>query len=131
MKVTIKAQKETPHPTKVKVCSVSSSLAVLCPIHETTEDTTPPQINHRLLVVLAPAPQSGRGRLLAHLHLVHLQQDGKICAVVAKTGSGVQERCHHRAAGCGPHPTSVWTNMQQENREHMEIIIPFNSKPRR
>lgn len=44
MKVTIKAQKETPHPIKVKVCRVSSSLAVLCSSHETTEDTKPPKL---------------------------------------------------------------------------------------
>lgn len=117
MKVTIKAQNETPHPIKVKVCSVSSSLVVLCSNHETTEDTKPPQINHRLLAVLASSPQSGRERLLTYLHLVHLQQDSKICGVVAKTGSGVRERCHHRAASCGPHPTSIWANMQQKNRE--------------
>lgn len=116
MKVTIKAQKDTPHPIKVKVCSVSSSLMVLCSNHETTEDTKPPQINPRLLAGLAPTPQSGRERLLAHLHLIHLQQDSKIRGVVAKTGSGVQERCHHRTASCGPHPTSIWADMRQKNR---------------
>lgn len=128
MKVTIKAQNETPHPIKVKVCSVSSSLVVLCSNHETTEDTKPPQINHRLLAVLASSPQSGRERLLTYLHLIHLQQDSKICGVVAKTGSGVRERCHHRAASCGPHPTSIWANMQQKNREKYGNYHPLQQK---
>lgn len=123
IKVTIRAQKETPHPIKVKVCSVSSSLVVLCSKHEATKGTKPPQISHMLCAVLAPTPQSSRERLLTYRHLVHLQQHREVCGVVAETDSGVWERSYHRAASCRPHPASIWANMQQETKKQVEIAI--------
>lgn len=107
---------------------MSSSLVVLCSNHEITEDTKTPQINHRLLAGLASTPQTSRERLLAYLHLIHLQQHSKIRGVVAKTGSGVRERCYHRAAGCGPHPTSIWANMHQKTEKKHGNYHPLQQK---
>jgi len=130
MKVTVKAQKETPHPIKVKVCSVSSSLVVLCSNHETTEDTNPHKLTTDCSQFWHPLHRPAeKGSSLTCISYT-CSSTAKFVVWLQKQAVESRRDATTEQPAVDHIPPASGLTGSKKQRKHMEITIHFNRKPR-